>query len=127
CRDVGFVPIADIDRLLDKVVGDGMGVAGTFGMTSSSNRRTLRRSRDGSSTSIRNPQIITPTPDAAKARMARVTVSGLPQTMSSGLRAIAPLGFLTKKASASDLACSSVSATCTALPIVDHSLASLIV
>ena len=75
----------------------------------------------------REPQIITPTPDAAKARMARVTVSGLPQTMSSGLRAIAPLGFLAKKASASDLACWSVSATCTAFPIVDHSLANLIV
>ncbi len=76
---------------------------------------------------MRNPQIITPTPDSAKARILRVTVSGLPQIMSSGLRAIAPLGFLMKKASASDLACSSVSATCTALPTDDHSLASLIV
>src|SRR6185437_11890352 len=77
--------------------------AATPGMTSSLNRRTLRRSRDRLSRSMRNPQIITPTPASAKARILRVTVSGLPVIMSSGLRAIAPLGFLPKKASASDL------------------------
>jgi len=36
---------------------------------------------------MRNPQIISPAPDSAKARILRVTVSGVRQTMSSGLRA----------------------------------------
>ncbi len=62
-------------------------------MTSSLNRRTLRRSCGRLSISIRNPHIISPTPVSAKSRIARATVSGLPKITSSALRAIAPLGF----------------------------------